>query len=116
MFPIQIYTKVTCQGLILEGLHIGEGAVTASVRKCHVLAINTTKLDIEVSVSPQEIIPFDFCGFPGKESSDPETENLPEEKGYVFGWAEDYADIFYLNGVKLHLHPSDPASISDHGR
>ena len=25
----------------------------------------------------------------------------PEEKDYVFGWAEDYADIFYLNGEKL---------------
>ena len=24
-----------------------------------------------------------------------------KEKDYVFGWAEDYADIFYLNGEKL---------------
>ena len=25
----------------------------------------------------------------------------PEEKDYVFGWAEHYADIVYLNGKKL---------------
>ena len=25
----------------------------------------------------------------------------PEEKEYVFHWAEDYADIFHLNGEKL---------------
>ena len=25
----------------------------------------------------------------------------PEERNYVFGWAEDYAEICYLNGEKL---------------
>ena len=113
-----------------EGLYIGEAAVTARYRKCYVLAINTTEQDIEFNVPPQEIIHFDFCRFPGKKFSELETEDLreypqeqlvgshsdrvkrviqsshvshlsPEEKDYVFGWAEDYADIFYLNGEKL---------------
>ena len=82
-----------------------------------------------VGNEPQEIIPFDFCRFPGKEFSDPEIEDLPEflweelrgnysdrvqrvirslheshltpqEKNYVFGWAEVYANILYLNREK----------------
>ena len=74
--------------------------------------------------------PFDFFVFPADEFSDLEAENLPaypqeelggnysdrvrrvikslhishltpEGKEYVFHWAEDYADIFHLNGEKL---------------
>ena len=115
---------------IPEGLYISEAAVTAQDGKCHVLAINTTEQDIECNVSPQEMIPFDFCRFPGKEFSESETEDLleylqeqlggnyfdrvkrvmqslhvstlsPEEEDYVFVWAENYADIFYLNAEKL---------------
>ena len=33
---------------------------------------------MELSVQPQEIIPFDFCKFPGEEFSDLETEDLQE--------------------------------------
>ena len=85
---------------------------------------------MELSIPAQEISPFDFCRFPGEEFSDSETEDLQEylqeelggvyldrvrkviqslhvshltleEKDYVYHWAEDYADIFYLNGGKL---------------
>ena len=109
-----------------EGLSIGEAAVTAQDGKCHVLAINITDQDIEFSVSPQEVISFDFCTFSGKNFSDTEIEDLPEypqeelwvsysdrvnrvmqnlhvsdltpeEKDVGAG---DYADIFYLNGEK----------------
>ena len=59
-----------------EGLYIGEAAVTAQDGKCHVLAINTTEQDIEFNVPPQEIIPFDFCRFPGEKFSESETEDL----------------------------------------
>ena len=113
-----------------RGLYIGETAATTQNGKCHVLAINTTEREIEFSLSPQEVIPFDFCEFPGEEFSDSETKEFPkypqeelggdypdrvkrviqalhmshlspEEKEYVFHWAEDYADIFHLNGEKL---------------
>ena len=70
-------TRDTCQGLTREA------AVTAQDGKCHVLAINTTEQDMELSVRPQEIIPFDFCKFPGEEFSDSETEDLqkyPQDK------------------------------------
>ena len=113
-----------------EGLYVGEAAATTQNGKCHVLAINTTEQDIEYCIRPQEVIPFDFCEFPCDEFSDSEAENspaypqeelggnysdrvrrliqglhishlTPEEKEYAFHWAEDYADIFHLNGERL---------------
>ena len=105
-----------------RGLYVSEAAVTTQDSKCNVLAINTTEQDIEFSLSPQEVIPFGFCEFPGENFSDSETKGIPgydlkelggsypdhvkrviqalhmcnlspEEKEYVFHWAEDYADI-----------------------
>ena len=121
-----------------RGLYVGEAAITTRDGKCHVLAIKTTEQGIEFSLSPQEVILVDFCEFPSKDFSDTETEEIPgysheelggsypdhvkrliqalhlshlspEEKEYVFHWAEDYADIFHLNGKKAHLHSSYPA-------
>ena len=75
-------------------------------------------------------IPYGFYRFLGEKFSDWETEDLqeypqeelggeysdrvrkviqslhvshlaPEEKDHVYHWAEDYADIFYLNGEKV---------------
>ena len=60
-----------------EGLYVGEAAVTTQNGKCHVLAINTTEQDLEFCIPPQEVIPFDFCEFPGDEFSDSEAENSP---------------------------------------
>ena len=113
-----------------EGLYVSEAAVTTHNGKCHALAINTTEQDIEFCVPLQEVIPFDFYEFPGDEFSYSEAENLPaypqkmlggnysdhvrrviqgshishltpDEKEYVFHWAEDYAGIFDLNDERL---------------
>ena len=86
-----------------------------------------------------------FCEFPGQDFSDTETEEIPgysheetggnypdrvkrviqalhmshlspEEKEYVFHWAEDYADIFHLNSEKLtstHLIQHRISTIDD---
>ena len=112
-----------------EGLYLGEAAVSTHNGVCHAIAINTTEDDIDIEIAPQEVIPFDFCTFPGEETSDSELEystldiekNLnsyaeraervkrslrlshlnDEERNYVLRWADDYADIFHLNGERL---------------
>ena len=56
-----------------EGMYRGEAAVTAQDGKCHVLAINTTEHNIEFNVPTQEIIPFDFCRFPGEKFLESDT-------------------------------------------
>lgn len=90
------------------------------------MATNATENDIEINLTPQELITFDFCKFPGEKFSDSEEKNTqarsektyldrvarvknalyvshltPEERKVVYGWAEDYADIFHLNGEML---------------
>ncbi|XP_051155718.1 uncharacterized protein LOC127278183 [Leptopilina boulardi] len=89
------------------------------------MAINTTENDIDLELAPQELIPFDFCESLGDEEYDSEPENPTpqansyseriqkvkdalflshlnwEEKMYVLNWAEDFADIFHLNGEQL---------------
>ncbi|XP_043461938.1 uncharacterized protein LOC122498320 [Leptopilina heterotoma] len=108
-----------------EGVFIGEAVVNSKDGVCHAVAINTTEMDVDFELTPQELIPFDFCELPGEESSEIENENFPiptisyaervkrvkealfvshltqEEKNLVFKWAEDYADIFHLNGEQL---------------
>ena len=63
---------------------------------CHAVAINTTEDDIDIEVSPQKIIPFDFQGFPGKGFFDSELECYT--KGSQ-GWL-----IFHTERVKESLY------------
>ena len=57
-----------------EGLYLREAAVSTHNGVCHAIAINTTEDDIDIEIAPQEVIPFDFCTFPGEESLDSEPE------------------------------------------
>ena len=84
----------------------GEATVSTQGGKCHVLAINTTEQDIEFSLSPQEVIPFDFCEFLGKDFSVTETEEIT-------GYSHEKLGGSYRDRVKrviqaLHMSPLSP--------
>ena len=89
-----------------EGTYIGEAVVTAQDGKCHVLAINTTEQDMELSVPPQEIIPFDFCKFLGEEFSDSETKDLQEYPQEELGG--EYSDRVRKVIQSLHVSHLTP--------
>lgn len=48
----------------VDGIYIGEAAVSVDNGACHVLAINTLDWDAEVEIPPQEILPFQYHNFP----------------------------------------------------
>ncbi|XP_051161523.1 uncharacterized protein LOC127281712 [Leptopilina boulardi] len=107
------------------GVYLGDAVVNSENGVCHAVAINTTEEDVDLELTPQELIPFDFCNLEDKESSDSEFDHPSpplltyaerikkvkdalfvshlnsEEKELVFQWADDYADIFHLNGEPL---------------
>ena len=112
-----------------EGLYLEESAVSIHDGVCHAIAINTTESNIDIEIAPQDLIPFDFCQFPGKVLFDSEPKySIPGSRGYLssyaqrvervkkslhlshfndkdknyfFRWADDYADIFHLNGERF---------------
>ncbi|XP_043464123.1 uncharacterized protein LOC122499714 [Leptopilina heterotoma] len=86
------------------GLYLGEAIVTNNNGVCHAMVINTTEEDINVRIPPQELIPFDFCKFPGEEPTDSENDT-PDP-----GQCPTYADrvIKVKNALFLnHLAPDD---------
>ena len=73
---------------ISEG-YLGEAGVSTHDIICHAVAINITEKDIDIEVAPQEIIPFDFCEFPGEEFFVTGFERpMPESQGYLSFHAE----------------------------
>ena len=61
---------------ILKGLFIGEAVVTVRDGVCHIYTINTTSEDVELEISPQEIISCDTYEFPSDDTSETDFEDL----------------------------------------
>lgn len=109
-----------------QGLYLGEAIESSNDGACHAIVVKTTEEDIDLELTPEELIPFDFWKYSGEEFTDSETKiprvdleqtysdrvikvknalhvlHLnPEERKVVYKWAEDYADIFHLNWEPL---------------
>ena len=124
--PIDVVNQGLPEGYLTRmeapnGVDIGEGLATNNEGTCDTYAYNTTEDELELDIQPQEIIPFEYCEFPGVNSEDSETEedgghvdrieqviyslhvthlNTPE-KDLVLGWAKDFSDMFHINGEIL---------------
>ena len=57
-----------------NGVYTGEGLLTNNEGTCHTYVYNTTEVELELEIQPQEIIPFDYWEFPGVNSEDSEIE------------------------------------------
>lgn len=50
----------------------------------YILAINTKNEDVEIKVTPQELIPFDFCKFLGEQTSESEGNELIRDSNSTY--------------------------------
>ncbi|KAJ8677516.1 hypothetical protein QAD02_013303 [Eretmocerus hayati] len=82
LFPTELNTGYLQKITAPNEVFVGEAAVTNNSQKAHIFAVNASESDVEISIPPQKLLPYDLAEESEDflESSDSEVEQSEREK------------------------------------